>query len=106
MKSDFSDDASFPLELHAVSTTRTKSITAATAAPRGARTSGVEVEVEHLDRVETADAVDLFLREILHDLLGDLLGVRPGGVAVRVVGLERHVVHADRVDVLQPVRIV
>ena len=36
-----------------------------------------EVEAEHLDRVAAADLVDLVLREILHDLLRDLLGVRP-----------------------------
>ena len=33
--------------------------------------------------------------EVAHELHGDLLGVRPGAVRVRVVGLERDVVDAD-----------
>ena len=44
--------------------------------------------------------------EALHLLLGDLAGVRPGRVGVRVVALVGDVVDADGVEVLQPVRVV
>ena len=57
-----------------------------------------EIEVEHADRVAPHDLVDALVVDAGHHLLGHLLGVGPGGIGVRVVGLERDVVHAHLVE--------
>src|SRR5450631_1923968 len=63
----------------------------------------VRWESEHADRVAAADLVDGLVVESREHLLRDLLGVGPGRVGVRVVGLERDVVDTDLVEGLEAV---
>src|SRR4051794_21535436 len=70
--------------------------------PRGCR-SAVERQTEHADGVPARALVDGLVVEIRDLLLEQLPRVRPGGIGVRVVGLERHVVDTDAVQRLQPV---
>src|SRR2546430_224214 len=65
-----------------------------------------QVELQHPDRVAAHDLLDLLLVQVLHLPLGDFFAVRPGGVAVRVVGLERDRVDAHVLERAQAVRVV
>ena len=52
-------------------------------------------EAEHGNGVAPHDPVDVVIAQVLHHLLGHRPRVGPGGVAVRVVGLEGDAVGAD-----------
>src|SRR6478735_1836220 len=67
--------------------------------------SAVERQAEHADGVAAGDLVDGLVVEIGDLLLEQLPRVRPRGVGVRVVGLERHVVDTDAVQRLEPVTV-
>ena len=62
--------------------------------------------MEHADRVGAHDLDDGLVVETFHDVHRDLQRVRPRRVAVRVVRLERDVVEANALQILQPVRVV
>src|SRR4051794_18626016 len=71
-----------------------------------ARPATLGGELEHRDRVAPDDLLDGFAVEVLHLFLGDVAGLRPRAVRVRVVALVRHPVDADLVERLETVRVI
>src|SRR6266540_705954 len=65
----------------------------------------VELQIEHPDRVAAHQLVDNVVGQAVHELLRDLLRVRPRGVRVRIVGLERRVIDTDRLERLDAVTV-
>src|SRR5215216_7986429 len=57
-----------------------------------------EVELEHADGVAADELAYDVVGKPGHQLLRHLLRVRPRGVGVRVIGLERRVVDTDRLE--------
>src|SRR5262245_25343932 len=60
-----------------------------------------EFQVEQADGIAAHDPLDSARLEVAEELLGNLLGVRPGAVLVRIVGFERDVLGADPLEVVQ-----
>ena len=69
---------------------------------RLAVSGSTQLDPEEPHRVAAHDLVHEVVVEAGEQPLGDFLAVRPRAVGVRVVGLERHLVGADRVDRREP----